>query len=761
VVRFIARHPWRTMLLALALAATSAAGVTRARADFTHKAYFWDDDVHLQRFESFERRFGNDDAVVVAVHSPSGMFDLDSARLLQTLTERMWKVPEVIRVDSLANYNWVHARGDDIVVEPLLPEQLTPEVLQERRQIALHHEILPDYLVSRDGRTALLFARIKPGIDRPPNAPLITHTVEALAAELRRTDHQLYVSGGPPTNAAFKEIATRDLGRLFPLALLTATIFLLLILRSLAGVLIPLSVVFLSLLSSFGFAGWAGIPLTNMSTVIPSIMIAIGIADSVHVLVTYYQARRDGHPWRDAARYSLEKNFLPTFLTSATTAVGFVTFVSANLKPVSGLGFMAAFGTMLAWVMTYSLLGPLLFLRPLRVRAAAGRQTGPRAEGLARRYTAFLVRHRRLVLLGAAVVAVGSLAVASTNQVNSDPMKYFRAHVPVRVANEFIERNVGGVRSLELVVESGREDGVKDPAFLARVEALQAWVQAQPGTTRAVSLIDVIKQTNRSLHGDQPQFYRIPGDRESIAQQLFLYTMNLPQGMDLNDRVTMRNDALRISVLTSITTSRELVAFLERIEQQGKVLGLDLRGTGKYSLYQRINGYVVNSFVSSFGQSVLFIGLLMVVFLRSIPLGLIAMIPNVLPVLIGGAFLRAIGQPLDLGTVLVASVCLGIAVDDTVHVMANFQRLRRQGESDLDAITSVFSSTAPALLSTTTILVITFATFAFADFTPNVFFGVLTSLILAIALLIDMVLTPVLLVRPAARARRVALAASA
>ena len=747
-VGLIVSHPVKSLLLSLALVAAGLAGVVRAKADFTHRAYFWHDDPHLVRFDAFERRFGNDDAVVVAVHSPSGIFDADSVGLLRELTERMWRVPEVIRVDSLSNYNWVHAKGDDIVVEPLLPDTVTPQLLEERKRVALGHEVIPDYLVSRDGNTALVFARVKPGIDAPPDAPVITHAVEKLVAELNRTDHVLHVAGGPPLTTAFAEVATSDVSRLFPMAVLVASVFLFLILRSLAGVLLPLLVVFLSIGASFGFAGWTGIVLTNMSTVIPSIMIAVAVADGVHILHAYFRARTEGQDRRAATRYSLEKNMLPTFLTSTTTAIGFITFVTANLKPLSGMGVMAAFGTMLAWVLTYLLLGPLLVLIPLRARKLPP-EAQPLSERVSGRYTAFLVRNRRTVLTLATVVAVVSLALSATNEVNSDPLKYFRAHVPVRMANHFVEEHVGSARGVELVIDAGKEDGVKDPAFLRGVEQLQRWVEEQQGVTRALSLVDVIKQTNRSLNGDDPKAYRIPDNKEAVGQMLFLYSMNLPQGMDLNDRVTLRNDALRMTVLSRISTSREIMQLCDAAEAKARSLGLNAHATGKFMLYNAMNGYVVNSFVLSFSQSVLLIGLMMVIFLRSVKLGIIAMIPNVLPIVIGGAFLKLIGQPLDLGTVLVASVCLGIAVDDTIHVLANFQRLRRQGRSDFEALREVFAHTAPALLSTTAILVLTFGTFVTANFTPNVYFGVLTALILATALLVDMTLTPVLLVKKA------------
>jgi uncharacterized protein len=744
LVDAIVDRPLLALVLGLAVVAASVAGAPRLEADFTHRGFFWHDDPKLLQFEAFERRFGNDDAIVLAIHSPSGVFDLETATLLKDLTERMWQVPEVIRVDSLANYNWVHAEDDDIQVEPLLPDELTPEILAARQQVALADEVLPDYLVSRDGRTALLFARIKPGLDGPSDAPKITAAVRALLAELQTGDHSFHLTGGPPMTNAFKDVAERDLARLLPLAILIAAVALLVILRSVAGVVLPLVLMLLSVAAVFGFAGWTGITLTNMSTAVPSIMLAACIGDAVHILVGYYQGRRHGLDRKAATRRSLRKNFLPTILTSFTTSLGFVSFATANLKPVAGLGFMIGFGALLAWLLTYLVLGPLLVLVPVR----AGRvdtTAAARDRRVAGRILGALVRRRVAVVVGSVLLTAGAIALATSNDINSDPFKYFDDDVDVRAANEFIEATVGGARGVELVIESGVEDGIKDPAFLRKVEALQAWIQQQPGVTRAVSLVDVLKSTHRSLNGDRPEAYALADDRETIAQELFLYTMSLPQGMDLNDRVTLRNDALRMTVLWTIAMSSEVVDTARAIEARAGELGLTVQVTGKYHLWNSMNEYVVRSFLWSFLLALVTISLTLAIALRSIKLALLSMLPNVVPILFGGAFLKVLGQPLDLGTVLVASVCLGIAVDDTIHVLANYRRFRQDGQPPFDAMREVFAVSGRPLLVTTTILVLSFGAFLTGDFIPNVYFGVLTALVLTVALVTDLVLLPVIL----------------
>jgi len=219
----------------------------------------------------------------------------------------------------------------------------------------------------------------------------------------------------------------------------------------------------------------------------------------------------------------------------------------------------------------------------------------------------------------------------------------------------------------------------------------------------------------------------------------------LPQGMDVNDRITVRNDAIRVTVFNTISKSNDTIKAVKEVIERAQSLGLKAHVTGKYFLYQDTNEYVVNSFLTSLWSANLVIGVIMMLFLRSFALGLISMIPNIVPLFAGGVLLRVIGQPLDIGTVIVASICLGISIDDTSHVLANFAYLRRQGIAPLPALKEVLSHSGPALLSTNGILICAFASFAMASFMPNFYFGILTAFILSLALITDMFFTPALL----------------
>lgn len=746
VVRLIGLRPWLALFLGVLTVGLMVPGLGRLKADFTHRYFFYDDDPLLVQFNQFERQFGNDDVAIVAIHSPSGVFDLETANLVNTLTEKMWKVPEVIRVDSLANYNWVHASGDDIAVERFFPDDgsLSAELLAARQQIALKDETLPNYLVSKDSKTTLVYAHIRPGIESVPNPETITLAIRKLVDELKGGDHQFYISGGPPLSHAFKEAAEKDLSRLIPALVVLVMIILAILLRSVAGVLLPFVVAISAIIGALGLGGYFNIIQGNISTMLPNILIAVSIADAVHILVTFYTHLKQGMARADAARVALLKNFVPTFLTSFTTAVGFMSFGTATLKPLNGLGAMAAFGTTMAWVTSYLIVGSLLFILPLKPSTVRAEEINL-GDTLANRYVEWILSKKTFVIVGIAIFCVVGVTLSLKTDVNSDPLKYFRKGWDAREANEFIEATVGGARGVEIVFDAGTEEGIKDPEFLRKIDTFEEWVEQQPRVTKAVSIVDILKATHRSLNADDPKAYALAADRETISQELFLYTMSLPQGMDLNDRISLKNDALRMSVLWTIPTSKESVAFIKTIEDKTKEMGLVAHVTGKYRLWQGMNSYVVRSFITSFFTAAITISVIIMIALRSIGFGLLAMIPNLVPLVFSGAFLFLIGQYLDVGTVFVASVVLGIAVDDTIHILANFRRAHLEGRSGKTALVETFSETSPALLATTGILIAGFGVFSFAAFMPNVFFGLLTAVTLLVAVVIEFSLTPVLL----------------
>ncbi|MEE2756954.1 MAG: MMPL family transporter [Myxococcota bacterium] len=761
IINLIINRPFLSLLLGLGVFFGCAFGAKTLAPDFSYRVWFNEGDPLIVEFDTFERRFGNDDRAVVIIHSPSGIFDKDSAQLLIEMTEKAWQLPYSMRVDSLANFNWVHADGDELLIEPIFPDdvELTDRFLSARRKVVLAHETLPNYMISKDGTAALMYITIKPTFGGSPDYEGFLVGVDNadgsrrkglrdLAREMTRGDHKIMITGGPAINHSFKEAAEADISTIFPVVFGLTLLFLLIMFRRPSGVLFPIVVIGTSVAAAMGIGGWLGYSINNMTSIVPQILVAIAVADAVHILVSYFRAIKKGANRKVSARYSLEKNYVPTLLTSVSTAIGFFSFSQAAVVPIGQLGTMAGLGTLLAWYFTYFVLGPLLVLVP--IKAGDADQTTVDLQSItpfALQQTDRLLGVRRVILGIFALIAVGTVYLASQTKVNSDPFEYFRDDSDMNIATKFLEEKVGGATTVELVVDSGKSEGFKDPEFLRKVEAFQNWLEEEPYVTSNNSLVDILKAMNRSLHAEKQSFYKLPESRNAIAQQFELYRMSLPQGMDVNDRVSVKNDAIRITSAWNIHDSATVLAKIDLIEEKLSSMGLAGHVTGKFQLWQRMNPYVVKTFVTSISIAVVLMSILMIVVFRSFKLGLLAMLPNVFPLLLGAALIKSIGHDLDMGTVLSFSFCLGIAVDDTVHFMSDYARLTREGRTPREAIAGIFTHTVPALMITTIVLVVGFGAFMFAIFLPNQAFGLFVAVILSLALLTDLTLLPALLMR--------------
>jgi hypothetical protein len=318
----------------------------------------------------------------------------------------------------------------------------------------------------------------------------------------------------------------------------------------------------------------------------------------------------------------------------------------------------------------------------------------------------------------------------------------------VRADFEFMSENVGGLRPVEFLIKTGKKDGIKELEFLSRVDQFQGELTALPYVSSAVSIVDVLKATNRALYDGDEAAYRLPQSQDGVAQELLLYTMSLPQGSSIDDKLSADYDVLRLTVLISLTDTTESTRAIGKMQSRAKELGLDVIVTGKTIMFDGLSHYMVMTFILSFTVAAMLISLLLCLVFKSWKLGLLSLLPNMIPIAVGGAVLYFMQYPLDPPMSIVISLCLGIAVDDTIHILANYRRLMTEGYRAQDAIAEIFEKTAPALVTTTTILVVVFGSFLTASFVPNAHFGIITAVVLAFALVFDLLFLPAMLSFP-------------
>lgn len=749
--RVIVDYPKTWIAVTLVFVMALAPGLLQFAEKYDVRIWFLETDPHIQVLNRFERQFGNDENMVVALRSEQGLFTEEHLPMLVDISESLWEVPQILRVDSVTNFNITRVDGDDLLIEPLIDLEKTyrQDELNELEREALANPIIPRYLLSKDGHSAMIFAPLTPTLEGSPAYDVIVKETRAIVAKYADVEGvEIHLIGEAAVNDAFREVSNEDSAFILPIMILSIMICLWFLFKSPLAVTIPLFVIVFSNVMTLGLAFMAGFTYNQILSILPAILIAISIADSVHVMMTYYQFLGKGESHRDAAFHSLQKNLVPTILTTVSTVIGFLSLTVTDLLPVRELGLLAALGCTLAWGITIFFACPLMVLSRATPPALFQRMREIKNSSVkADAYIAWIRRYLNPILIGfVTLLGVAFFFMLKIN-VNSNPYDYFTDDIEIRHANKFVEQHFGGNAGPELLISSGEVDGIKEPEFLRQVEKLKLWLNDKPYVNKTIDIIDIIKDVNQNLHGGDPEHYRIPDTKEEVAQQLFFYSMGLPMGMDLNNRMSLDYESMRLTVLWSINDTRGWLKHVGEIEGKAQELGLKVEPTGKFLLFQRMMDYVVMTFFQSVLMAMILVAVLMSILFRSIKLGLLSLIPNVLPLIIGGGFMYLVGIELNIGSAIVASVCLGIAIDDTIHFLSHYYRLRNQGLSQVDTMTQIMTYTGSALIATTGLLVLCFGLYMVGDFVPTVHFGILCAVVLTMALLIDLLFLPAILMK--------------
>ncbi len=759
---FIVNKPYKALGLFLIALLVFLPGVLSIQSKWSPRIWFDEGHPQIERLNRFEQQFGSDTFISLGFYHPEGVFNNEVLKVIQQVTEEMWLVKDVIRVESLSNYNIIKAEGDDIIINSFLEEineksLLSSERLNALRSEALADDVLPDFFLSKDSTYAILYAYLIPGLGgKEPNFIKAVAQTREIIKKYQTGDLKILLTGPAAGNDAFREVSRSDNIKLIPFMFFFIVVLLFIQFRSYSTIILSLGLIGTTIGVTFGMMGHIGIIFNSLLAAIPGVLLAICIADAVHIFTSYFYFRSLEYHSKEAIHLSLIKNFQPTLLTSFSTAISFASITHTDIAPIRDLGILCCFGTLMAWLFTYLIIGPLLSLASKKLdlypvktfefyRFIGKKNHSQRSRASSYLMAHFILKARYPIIFSFIIISVLSVIIALRNEVNSDPMKYFHESVPIRQAYDFTGTKLDGLRGIELVVDSGKAEGIKEPDFLNRLDKFMNWMVTDKDITRVRSAREIIKKMNQTLHQGKQSEYRIPDSAEAVGQLLFLYTIGLPQGMDLNNQFTLDNRLLRIKVTWKIGSSKESEIKKDYLIEKAKEFGLDMAAGGNAPIYLSMNQKVVETFFSSMAMALCLVSLLLFLVYRDFFISILAMLPNVIPLIFGGALMELLDKPIDIGTSIVSTVCLGIAVDDTIHFISSYKQYRSHGLNPIDAITETFLVTGKALVVTTILLVVGFGAFIFADFVPNRNFGLLCSMILALALLTDLLFLPALL----------------
>jgi len=623
----------------------------------------------------------------------------------------------------------------------------TDDALSSLRETALAQPLLVNRLLSVNGKTAGILLTLKfPGEEHSLHLPQSIHAIRSMIAELetKNPNIQFAVTGMAPLTYAMDEITVRELTVLLPIMLLVLSAIILVLLRSVTSLVAILLVVGLSAAGAMGFAGFVGIKLTTASVVAPIIILTVSVADSIHLISSLLEERRDGRELPDAIAEALRVNAEPIFLTSLTTAIGFLSLNFSDSPPFRDLGNITTVGVIIAWALSMTLLPALLVLFGIRRPSKRVRDTDW-INSLAD----FVVRKRRPVLFLAAALTAVALFGVSLITLDDRFLQWFDPSLDARRDADFVTENLTGPYQIEFSLESARNASISEPDYLADVESFGNWLGRQPGVAHVFSLPDVMKRLNQAMNGGDPDFYRLPDRADLAAQYLLLYELSLPYGLDLTTQMNLNKSASRLTATTfgiSSAETRELKANAEQWLFANAPNIAPAEATGTSVMFAFVSKRVIESMLYGTVFAILLIGTTILIALRSIKIGLLSLLPNILPVAITfGVWGILVGEIGIVGSTIAAST-LGLVVDDTVHFLSKYHRARQEhGLSTHDGIRFAFEHVGRAMITTTIVLGAGFYVLTFSNFLLNWQMGVLTIITISTALVLDLFLLPAIL----------------
>jgi len=750
LANWVIRRRWPVILAAVTLALIVCGGARNLEFANNYRVFFSEANPELQEFENLQNTYTkNDNFLFVLVPRDGDAFSRETLAAVEELTRQAWQIPYAIRVDSVTNFQNTVGIDDDLIVADLVQdaERLDEKQRASIRAVALREPLLRNQLVTADGAAMAVNVVLQYPEKSLTEVPEAVAKAREIRAGIRADFPSLdaYLTGVSALNNAFAEVGMSDMGAMMPIMFAVILVLTWLIIRSLAATMATLGVIVLSVAVGMGVAGYMGIGLTPISASAPIVILTLSIADSIHILISLRKLMSEGRDKFSALAEALRLNFIPVGITSVTTAVGFLALNFSDSPPFWHLGNITAVGITTAWLLSLTLLPALINILPFRVKTNGARRG---ARPVMDRIADFVIFNRKRLLAGISAVSLVLIALIPTLDLNDQWIEYFSTDIEFRNDSDSALEHFG-LYPIEFSVPSSGPGGISEPEYLTVLDEFADFLRTQPGVSHVYSFSDIMKRLNKNLHGDDERYYSVPQNRELAAQYLLLYELSLPYGLDLNDRINVDKSATRLTATLTDVTSPETKAFL--IEAQAWLehhapAYMQSKPTSAQVMFTYIAERNVENMVGGSLIAILAISAIMVITLRSFGLGLLSLIPNALPILSAfGAWALLVGS-VGFSVATVASISLGIVVDDTVHFLSKYGRARRElGLDRASAIRHAFHSVGTAIAVNSFILAAGFALLMTSDFKVNADMGLLTALAIVFALIFDFLLLPSLL----------------
>ncbi len=747
--KWIIKWRWLIVLGTLLTIILAASGARFLTLNTNYRAFFSEENPQLIAFENLQKTYtSNDNILFLLAPENQQVFTQENLDAIAWLTKQAWQLPYTSRVDSVTNYQNTYAEEDDLIVEDLVMNALalSDEEVEQKRQIALTEPLLIHRLI--DPKTHVTGVNVVFQLNGVGSDAVQQIMVKARELSASFTDkfpqYKVYMSGMTALNNAFPEAMATDFQSLIPMMYLLIIFTVYFLLRTISGTITTVLIIGMSVVGAMGLAGWSGLELTTPMGSVPTIIMTLAVADCIHIIAGILHQVDLGKNKQEAIVESIRINFNAVFLTSITTAIGFLSLNFSDAPPFRDLGNVSATGVMIAFVLSVTLLPALLSILPLPKKSKV-------FDFKMTALSSLVLHHQKALMIGVSLLAVVLIMFIPKIQLNDEFVKYFSEKIEFRRHTDFISEHLSGIYMIEFSMQAKEPGGINSPDYLNKLEEFAIWLRQQQYVEHVSPITDILKQLNQNLHQGDKAFYKIPEQQNLAAQYLLLYEMSLPFGLDLNDRIDVAKQATRLTVTLENIDSQSMRELAERSEQWLKDNAPEYMHTHAVStglMFAYIAERNIKSMLSGVFFALIIISALLIFALKDLRIGLISLIPNVIPVLMAFGLWSILVGTVGLASSVVAAVTMGIVVDDTIHFLSKYLRARKEHHATKEqAIEYAFSHVGTALTVTTIVLVIGFTTLGFSSFELNNSMGLLTAITIAFALLTDFLLLPALLLK--------------
>jgi len=747
LAKWIIRWPWITLGILLLITGFFLAGIPQLQIDNSVDSMLPADHPARLLYDDVNDTFGGTDVMVIAVHSEDIFSEATLTQVIE-LTETFQRLPGVDEVVSLSTAKRMDGEDGTLVVRDLMPT--VPESDEERddlRAYVADQEMYVNNIISSDGHYAGVVVELLPDID---DSAVYASLRQVIGEQENAAD--IYVGGGPAVNAEMTTSMKGDLVQLIPFVLLVLAIVLYLSLRTVAGVILPLAVVLLTVIWTAGLMAWLGIPMAIISTTLPIMLIAIGVADAIHILTDYYAGLRGGEEKRSAIRTVVKHIGMAIVLTSITTLVGFLSLGTSPVQQVMQFGLFVGFGVMAALAITLTLIPAALELgHAPRFRARKSKKPTLSTRGLTW-LSRFVVKRRAALLIVGGLLFVLAAVGGTRLVVETNTLRFFRPETPIRQATEVVDLSFGGSESLSIVINGD----IKSPDVLNGMLHFQDWATALPEVGYTASVADYVTQINEALHDNDPAERVIPQTRNTVAQEILLYEMSSDPS-DFARAVNYNYEQARIVLRMESLSSSELGELVQQVEDEvirsadGQ---FDVGITGSSYLFKVLTDLLVSGQILSLLVSLFGVALVVGLIFRSVRFGLLSIIPLGFTITLNFGIMGWLNIPLDTATTMLASIAIGIGVDYTVHFLSKYRRELRAGSSPHAAVGETIQTTGRAITYNMMAVAAGFAVLLFSSFGPIATLGALVALSMGISGLAALTLLPAALMATEAKEKK-------